>query len=306
MGIRSTLSPGDVVLVVGAGVFGGRIEDVARAAGLEVERAATEPRRPVDVEAVRARLARSPRVRALCVVHHETDLGLINPLRELCAVAREHGALTIVDAIASLGGVELRMDEWGVDVAVSVANKCLAGPIGVAPVAVGAGGWAAARDGRPRNPGWYLSFDTWRDAVGDDSIHPHPTTVPANNTRALDVALSAVLAEGLPALQARHAAAARRVREGMRELGFELLVDDDAASPVTTAVLARDGMDVAHFQHWLHSRHGLILGGGLGPWRGRIFRVGHMGGALAPDVIDHFLHATADYLDAAPSVTAAD
>lgn len=297
MAIRSTLSPGDHVLVVGAGYFGGRMVDVARAAGIEVERLETPPRRPVEIAAVAARMRRSPRIRALGIVHHETDVGMLNPLQELGRLARDHDALVIVDAIASLGGVELRMDEWGIDVCVSVANKCLAAPIGITPVAVGERGWSAVCDGRPKNAGWYLNLETWKRAAEEDGDwHPHPTTVPANNTWALAVALDAIAAEGLVPFQARHAAAARRVREGLGELGFEMLVEDDVASPVTTAVLTRPGMDVRHFQQWLRAEHGLVLGGGLGPYAGKIFRVGHMGGALDPDVIDRFLNATADYV----------
>jgi aspartate aminotransferase-like enzyme len=298
MALASTLAPGDQVLVPGKGFFADRISEVCRTIGLEVRPLAQDAYRPIDPEAVERELRAHPDVRAVVWVHHETDLGLLNPAREIASTAARHGALAVLDAISSLGGVELEMDAWGIDLCVAVGNKVLGAPVGVAPVAVGARGWEAVDDGRKKAAGWYLNLKTWRSYVermGD--WHPHPTTMPTNVMVALDVAVGEFLAEGQEERMRRQAAAARRVREGLRELGFEMLVDDDAASPVCTAVLARPGMDVRDYMSWLLHERRLHIAGGLGPLSGRMFRIGHMGAGADPEVVDLFLRATADYLD---------
>jgi len=230
-------------------------------------------------------------------VHHETSLGLINPVDELCPLASRHGLLTIVDAVASLGGVPLEMDAWDIDLCVTVGNKCLGAPAGIAPIAVGRRAWAAVDDGRRKCAGWYLNLATWRHYRGMwGSWHPSPTTMPSNPFLALATAVEEVAARGLDAHQAHLARAAARVREGLGELGFEMVIPGPAASPVTTAVWGLPGMDVGDYQAWLSREHGLRVGGGLGDLAGRSFRVGHMGRAADPDVVDVYLRATAEYV----------
>lgn len=300
MAVRSSLAPGDHVLVPTNGMFGDRMIEVARAAGLEVRTIRPRIGRPVDPQAVEAELGADPEIRAVGIVHHETILGLLNPVREICAVARSHGALTIVDAVSSLGGVDLRVDEWGIDLCASVSNKCLGAPVGVAPLAVSPAAWQAVEDGRPKNAGWYLNLQTWRRYEEDwGSWHPHPTTMPTSAIQALERAAARILAMGLEAFQARQAEAARRVRSGLSAMGFQMLVPDEVASPVTTAVLARPGMDVVHYSDWLRDERQLRIAGGIGDLAGKIFRVGHMGKAADPEVVDAYLAATAEYLDEA-------
>jgi alanine-glyoxylate transaminase/serine-glyoxylate transaminase/serine-pyruvate transaminase len=297
MAMRSTLAPGDHILIATNGMFGDRMVEIAQAAGLQLHAVRPPTARPVDPQIVAETLRRHPDIRAVGVVHHETVLGLVNPVEDICAVARDKGALTIVDAVSSLGGMELRVDDWGIDLCVSVGNKCLGAPVGVAPIAISRRAWEAVDDGRPKIAGWYLSLDTWRRYEEDwGAWHPHPTTMPTNAIEALGVAAERILAEGLDAHQARQAAAARRVREGLQELDFEPLVPDEVASPVTTAVLALPGMDVSHYIEWLRERHKLRVSGGIGELAGKIFRVGHMGRAASPDVVEAYLAATAQYL----------
>lgn len=299
MAIASTLAPGDHILIPTNGMFGDRLVEVARAAGLEVHTVRPPLAHPVDPEAVEEALREHPEVRAVGMVHHETIFGLLNPLREVCALAREHGALTVVDAVSSLGGIELRVDEWGIDLCASVANKCLGAPVGVAPLAVSRRALEAVEDGRPKSAGWYLNLKTWRHYEEDwGAWHPHPTTMPTSVIEALEVAVESILAEGLDAYQARQAEAARRVRSGLRELGFEMLVPDEVASPVTTAVVAKPGMDVDHYLEWLRRRK-LRVSGGIGELAGKIFRVGHMARAAESEVVDAYLEATSDYLEEA-------
>ncbi|WP_338176724.1 aminotransferase class V-fold PLP-dependent enzyme [Candidatus Dormiibacter inghamiae] len=295
--LASALAPGDEVIVCSNGMFGERLRDLSVALGLQVHLVAAEVGYPLLPELVEAAISQHPAARLLAVVHHETSAGLLNPVREICRLGRRHGLLTLVDAISSLGGVKLEMDDWGIDICSTVANKALGGPIGIAPLAVGDRVWAAVEDGRAKRPGWYLNLSNWRDAPRTQSpIHPHPTTMPTNVIDALAVAVKQILDSGLEERHRRCAAAADRVREGLGELGFSMVVEPPYASPLCTAVWSRPGMDVAHYQKWMRSERGLRLGGGLGRLYGKSFRVGHMGRAAEPDVVDRFLNATSDYL----------
>jgi alanine-glyoxylate transaminase/serine-glyoxylate transaminase/serine-pyruvate transaminase len=295
--LASGLAPGDEVLIATNGVFGSRLVDVARTVGLEVRTITAEGRTAIRPEQVERAMDDHPGARAFAVVHHETSLGLINPVDELCPVASGRGLLTIVDAVASLGGVPLEMDAWGIDLCAGVGNKCLGAPPGIAPIAVGPRGWAAVDDGRRKIAGWYLNLATWR-RFGEmwAGWHPSPTTVPANAVAALATAVEEVLGRGLEAHQARFQRAAAQVREGLAELGFEMVIPDGIASPVTTAVWALPGMDVRDYLEWLRTERAMRLGGGLGDLADRAFRVGHMGRAADPDVVDAYLRATAEYL----------
>ena len=299
MCIASVLSPGDEVLVATNGLFGDRMVEVAGANGLHVHTF-----RPAGVaDAITAAqitetLAAHPAVRAVCVVHNETSIGVLNEVEGICRAVREHGALAIVDGISAIGGVPFDMDAWGADLCVTVANKCIGGPIGVAPVAAGPRALAALDDGRPKAAGWYLNLATWRRFADEwGGWHPHPTTMPTNNVEAFDLALTRLLEEGVEQRCRRLAAARDRVREGLEEMGFEMLSPITTASPVTTAAYGLPGMDVHDYMAWLLRNHRIRIGGGLGQLSGRIFRIGHMGRAAEPEAIDRYLRATADYVD---------
>ena len=296
--LASGLASGDEVLVATNGLFGDRLAEVSRALGLVVHPVTAGEREPIRPGDLARAIEEHPAARAFAVVHHETSLGLLNPVRELCRLASGGGLLTIVDAVASLGGVPLEMDAWGIDLCASSGNKCLGAPVGVAPIAVGPRAWAAVDDGRPKIAGWYLNLATWR-RYGETwaSWHPSPTTMPSNVCVALAAAVDEVLERGLEAHQARFARAAARVREGLGELGFEMVIPEANASPVTTAVWALPDMDVADYMDWLRRERGMRLGGGLGALAGRSFRVGHMGRAAEPEAIDRYLRLTAAYVE---------
>lgn len=296
-GLASALAPGDEVLVATNGIFGDRLAEVAAAIGLTVRTVSPGPLEPIRPEQVAAAIDEHPGARAFVVVHHETSLGLLNPVRDLCAEARRRGLLTFVDAVASLGGVALEMDAWHIDLCVGTGNKCLGAPVGIAPIAVGRRAWLAVDDGRPKSAGWYLNLSTWRryrEMWG--GWHPSPTTMPTNVMVALATALEDVVSAGLEAHQERFARACARVRDGLGELGFEMVIPAEHASPVTTAVWSLPGMDVHDYLDWLRRERGLRLGGGLGPLADRSFRVGHMGRAAEPAVVDAYLEATAEYV----------
>ena len=297
MAIASVLAPGDKLIAPSNGLFGDRLHMVANAHGIEAVRITPPPREAVSVESVREALDQHPDARAVAIVHHETSMGVMNPVREIAELARERGALTIVDAVSSAGGTDLDVDGWEIDLCVTTGNKCLAGPIGVAPIAIGPRAIAANEDGRPKTAGWYLDFATWRQhAEMWKTWHPHPTTMPTNVIRALDVSVRRVLEVGLDEHIRRQRAARDTVREGLREMGFEMMVPDEVASPVTTAALGLRGMDVHDYMRWLLDEHDLRIGGGLGPWADSAFRVAHMGRAKEPEVVDRYLALTQEYI----------
>src|SRR5712692_709168 len=247
MCIASVLSPGDEVLIPSNGLFGDRMVEVATANRLQVHSFRPGLAEAITAAQVRAALGEHPGVRAVCVVHHETSVGILTEVEGICRAARDHGALD---------------------------------------------------DGRPKPAGWYLNLATWRrytELSGDR--HQHPTTMPTNVIEAFDLALIRLLEEGVENRWRRLAAARDRVRDGLEEMGFEMLAPISVASPVTTAAFGLPGMDVSDYLEWLLKNHRIHIGGGLGELRGRIFRVGHMGRAAEPEAIDRYLRATADYVE---------
>ncbi|MGH7912540.1 MAG: pyridoxal-phosphate-dependent aminotransferase family protein [Candidatus Dormibacteraceae bacterium] len=298
MALGSVLQRGDEILVGSNGYFGGRLAAVARGLGLLPHIVESAPRTPLTPEELTRALDEHPASRLFAVVHDETSLGLLNPIQDLCPLAHARGLLTLVDAVASFGGVRLDMDLWNVDLAVGTINKALAAPVGFAIVAAGEGAWAAVDDGREKAAGWYLNLATWRAAAAEDPMHPTPSTVASNVFEALGAALDRIDREGgIEAHRELSARAAERVRSGMRELGFEPVMSGAAAAPVLTAFWVPEGLPYADFAAYLRERHGIRIGGGLEPYQGRMFRIGHMGRAAEPEVTDRFLHAVADYLD---------
>lgn len=294
--IGSLLAPGQRMIVGDNGFFGQRMAAIARSHGVEVVTVEAPVGRPLDPEQFAARLAEIPDVAAVGLVHHETSTGVLNPLQAVAQVAREHGVPVVVDAVSSMGGVPLPVDEWGIDLCVTVANKCLAGVTGVAPVSISERAWALI-DQNPTEPGWYLNLKTWRRYAQEwTAWHPYPVTMPGNVILALQVAVHQILDRGLAQQFERHVNAARRVREGLRSLGFKMLVDDEWASPVTTAVWLPTEMSYSDLAGYLRNRHGIMISGGIADLAGQIFRVGHMGRAVEPEVVERFLRAVEAFM----------
>jgi alanine-glyoxylate transaminase / serine-glyoxylate transaminase / serine-pyruvate transaminase len=298
MCMASVLGPGDEVVVGANGLFGERMAEVASVIGLHVHEVQAELAQPVTESMILDALDAHPDARAVCVVYNETSVGVLNEVEAIAALSRERGLLTIVDGISAVGGVPFEMDAWGVDLCVTVANKCIGGPIGVAPVAVGPRALDSLQDGRPKAAGWYLNLATWKRFAEEwGGWHPHPTTVPTNVIEAFEVALGGLLDEGVENRWRRLARARDRVRDGLEEMGFPMLSPLATASPVTTAAYGLPGMDLSDYMSWLLREHHIRIGGGLGPLSGRIFRVGHMGRAAEPEAIDRYLNLTAEYIE---------
>jgi len=295
----SLLQTGEKVLIPVSGFFSDRLVAVAKGSGLEPVVEEFEWGAPVDAERLRKRLASEKGVAALAFVHHETSTGVLNPLDEIVGVAHEFGVPVIVDAVASAGGVPVDVDRLEIEFLVTVANKALEAPPGLSIVSVNKRAWELMDKGGPRHHGWYLDLRTWRDyATRWADWHPFPITLPTSVVRALHTSLLRIRREGLDNHFARFARAAEQVRQGLREMGFSMLVEGRYACPVVSAVRARPEFPVSEMAAYLEHERGLMIAGGIGPLRGKIFRVGHMGKATTQEYIDELLAAVRDFLHA--------
>ncbi len=295
--LGSMLRTGEKVLVPSNGFFGKRMGVLARGYGLDVRSLEVPLGRPLDPEAIRRSLSAEPDIQALALVHLETSTGVLNPLAEIAAVARDLGVPVIADAVSTLGGVPVRVDEWGLDVCVTVINKCLACPPGIAPVSVSSRAWRQIEQEPDRGHGWYLNLHTWKEYSLDwASWHPYPTTLPTNNIVALVASLRRILVQGLEAHFAGYIQAAQKVRDGLKRLGFQMFADEGYCSPLLTAVRGLPGMDIEGLRRFLETECRILIGGGLEELHGRVFRVGHIGKAASPDYCDQFLEGVEAYL----------
>jgi aspartate aminotransferase-like enzyme len=269
--VANLCSPGEPVLVVSAGYFGERWAGLARAYGADVDHlryAWGEIPSPGDVA---VRLRERP-ARAVFLTHSETSTGVVSELEPFAAAAREAGALSVVDAISSLGAVPLETHSWGIDVVASGAQKALMTPPGLAMISGSAAAWEKA--GEAGSPRYY--FDWERTRKGQATLDA-PVTPPVSLVAGLNVALGLILEQGLEAAFERHVRLGRACREGVKAMGLELFSPDDDSSAVVTAVRAPEGVDSSELVLLLRDRHGVTLAPGQGELKGKIFRIGHIG-----------------------------
>ncbi len=273
--LGSLLEPGDRLVVCAAGFFGHRLAELAGRMGVEVTKVEKEwgdvfTPEEIDVAAARAK------PKAVAIVHAETSTGALQPMDGLGDVARHHDALLIVDCVTSLGGVPVLVDEWGADAAYSGSQKCLGCPPGMAPVTLSPRArQAMAARSRPAH-GWYLDLDLLERYWGGDRAYHH--TISSTLVYALREGLRLVAEEGLEARWERHRANAEMLWDGLEALGLVLHVrDPERRIPSLTTVRVPDGVDEAAVRGRLRDDYGIEIGAGLGPLRGKVWRIGLMG-----------------------------
>jgi aspartate aminotransferase-like enzyme len=266
--VANLAGPGDRVVVVSAGNFGERWVEIARAHECDVDVLDYEWGEAPAADDLAARLRELGGAKVVLLTHSETSTGVVADVRGLAAAAREAGALSVVDAVSSLGAVPLETEEWGIDVVVSGSQKALMTPPGLAFTAVS----HAADGGRSRT--YYFDWALARKAQEklDAAFTPAVSLVVA-----LDVALGLLLEDGLEAAFERHVRLGRACREGAKAMGLELFSPDDDSSAVVTAINAPPGIDAEELVLTLRDRFGITLAGGQGPLKGRVFRIGHIG-----------------------------
>jgi alanine-glyoxylate transaminase/serine-glyoxylate transaminase/serine-pyruvate transaminase len=273
----NTLSPGDAVLAFDIGEFSKNWAEVARRLGLDVELMPGTWRRGVDPGEVGERLARDRdhRIKALLVVHNETSTGVTSRLPEIRRAidSARHPALLLVDAVSSLGSIDLRHDEWGLDVTLAGSQKGLMLPPGLSFNAVSAKALAASKAARLPRAYW-----AWDAMLAANVNGFFPTTPSTNLLFGLREALRMLVEEGLPAVFTRHRRLAEAARAAVRAWGLEILCErEDELSPVVTTVVMPGNHDADRFRALVLDRYNMALGAGLGRLKGRTFRIGHLG-----------------------------
>ena len=278
--VVNVLSPGDPVLAVTMGAFGDRFAKVAEVYGAAVTRLEVEWGEAPAPAAVREAAASIDGLRAVLLTHNETSTGVTSDIAALSAAVRGAApeALVLVDGISALGAVPFAMDAWGCDLVVTGSQKAWMSAPGMAFAAVGPRAWAAAETARM--PRFYLDLKRHRDTQTNGES---PWTPAVAVMYQVDEGLRLMEAEG-DGVYRRHETCAAMTRAGLRALGFALLADDAVASRTVTAAWIPDGLDWKTFNGGL-KRRGLVLAGGQGKLKGRIFRLGHLGSVTADDIL---------------------
>ncbi len=270
--IVNLCSPGERVLAVSAGSFGERWIAMAQGYGCDVQELRYAWGETPSPDDLRRRLDEAGPVSLVLLVHSETSTGDVADVQALARVAREAGALVVVDAVSSLGAVPLEMEDWGLDVVVSGSQKALMTPPGLSTVAVSPA--ALERASHATLPRYYLDWERTRAAQAklDSAFTPAVSLVVA-----LDVALGLLLEEGLESAFARHVRLGRACRAGIKALGLDLFSPDEDRAAVVTAARMPEGLSSTALTRVLRDRHGITIAAGQGELKERIFRIGHIG-----------------------------
>ena len=275
--VLNLAAPGDRVVVASAGNFGERWAEMCDRHGVETEHLALEWGARLDPEAI---AVAAEGASAVYITHSETSTGVVHDVQAIAEAVRPTGAAVVVDAVSSLAGVDLRPDEWGIDVVVSGSQKALMTPPGLAFVSVSERAWQLAR--RVPTASFYLDWETAAaaQAKGNTAFTP-----PVSLVFGLNAALEMIEQQGLEPTFAHNRRLARATRAGVKALGLALFSPDDESSAMVTAFLMPDGLDGQVVYARLRDRHGVVLAGGQGRLRGKIMRIGHMGYMNEFDII---------------------
>jgi len=271
------IEPGDTVVVCQNGVFGGRMKENVERCGATVVAVDDDMGKPIDLDKARAALKANPGAKALAFVHAETSTGVESDAAALCAMAHEAGALAIVDAVTSLAGIPVEVDGWGADAVYSGTQKCLSCPPGLSPVTFSGPAIEAVKARKTKVQSWFLDLNLVLSYWGGDGGRSYHHTAPVNALYGLAEALAMVEEEGLEAAWARHARNHTALRAGLEALGIRFLVDPAHRLPQLSTVFIPDGLNDAATRSALLQDYGIEIGAGLGPFAGKIWRIGLMG-----------------------------
>lgn len=280
--VVNTLSPGDKVLCLSIGAFGDRFAQIAQTFGAQVERLDFEWGAAVDEKKVAARLKKDSagEIKAVLVTHNETSTGVTNDLAAIAEVVRRHGALLVADAVSSLVAMDLRADEWGLDVVAAASQKAFMLPPGLAFVSMSERAWQANAQAKMHR--YYFDLGKAKEFM-DKKQTPWTPALP--QMYGLQEGLRLIAEEGLENCFARHRRLGRAVRAACAAMGLKLFAEPSHASNAVTAIVAPDGIAPKRIRSLLLDKYGVVLAGGQGKLQETVFRIGHLGYVNETDII---------------------
>ena len=283
------LEPGDEALICVHGVLGNRMADIVERCGAKLIRVDAPWGQPIDPQQVKEAL-KTCQPKLVAIVHAETSTGVLQPLEEISQMTHAAGALFVVDAVTSYCGTQLKVDDWGIDAIYSGSQKCLSAPPGLSPVSFSDRAIAALDNRKTKVQSWFLDLTMVKNYwQGAKRAYHH--TAPVSAMFALREAYRLVLEEGLEQRFARHRRNHLLLRDGLEELGFTFLVDESYRLPMLNAVKLPEGVDDTLTRKRLLDDYNIEVGGGLGDFAGKIWRIGLMGNSSTPNHVNMLLGA---------------
>jgi alanine-glyoxylate transaminase / serine-glyoxylate transaminase / serine-pyruvate transaminase len=282
------IEPGDEVIIGVNGVFGTRMVDVAERCGAKVTKVEAQWGRIIEAQQI-ADALKGRRPKLVAIVHAETSTGALTPVEEISKLAHDAGALFLLDTVTSLGGCPVRIDDWQVDAVYSGTQKCLSAPPGLAPVSLSPRAMEVATKRSKKVQSWYLDVNLLASYWGQERVYHH--TAPISMNYALHEALRLVLVEGLENRWNRHKQNHELLVKGLQDLGLSIGSQPGHQLWQLNAVTVPEGVDEAAVRKSLLNDHGIEVGAGLGPMKGKIWRIGLMGETSSPENVQRCLTA---------------
>lgn len=284
------LEPGDEAVICIHGVFGGRMTDIAERCGAKVTTVEAPWGEQIDPQQVKAALEKVDKPKIVAIVHAETSTGVLQPLEEISQMTHDAGALLVVDAVTSYCGADLKVDEWGIDAVYSGTQKCLSAPPGLSPVSFSAKAVEALENRKTKVQSWFLDLSLVKNYwAGAKRAYHH--TAPVSAMFALREAYQLVLEEGLENRFARHQKNHQLLKTELEALGFEFLVNKAYRLPMLNAVKTPEGIDEGKVRRQLLEEYNIEVGGGLGKFAGKLWRIGLMGESSSANHVNMLISA---------------
>ena len=290
------VTPDDTVVVCVNGVFGLRMTENVKRLGAKLVVVEGEWGRAVDPKALEKALSENPNANFVAFVHAETSTGALSDAKTLCEIARKYNCLTIVDAVTSLGGVELRVDEWGIDAIYSGSQKCLSCVPGISPISFNERATDIVKNRKHPVPSWFLDQSLVMAYWSGEGKRSYHHTAPVNSLYALHESLLMLKNEGLENSWARHKKQHLALAKGLADLGIEFIVPESERLPQLNSVYIPEGIDDAKVRSYLLNEYNLEIGAGLGAFAGKAWRIGLMGYAARSENVALCISALKDAL----------
>lgn len=284
--VVNLVEPGDKVVVCQNGVFGGRLKEMVKRCGGEVVSVDDPWGRAIDAAKLQAALKENPDASLVAFVHAETSTGALSDAQTLATIARDAGALTLVDAVTSLGGVPVEVDGWGLDAVYAGTQKCLSVPPGLGPITMNERAVEKVRSRKARVQSWFMDLNLVLGYWSGEGKRSYHHTAPVNALYGLHEGLLMLQEEGLEESWARHRRNHEALREGLRGIGLSLAVPESERVPQLNAVTIPDGVDDAGTRSRLLEEYDLEIGAGLGALAGKVWRIGLMGYSSRPENVE--------------------